>query len=109
MIASFRRGFTLVEVVVALTLLELVMLGASGWLVLAHRALARAELTHRATQAAAGVADSLLASDSPASGERVDPWGSLRWVVTPRGSEIVAEGRTGERLLVWWIGRALHP
>lgn len=104
-----KRGGTLVEVIVALALLEGVMVGAAGWLVLAHRALARAELMHRVTQAAAGVADSLLAAGSASVGERVDAWGTLRWSVTAEAGEISAEDRAGVRLLAWWIGAAEEP
>lgn len=80
-----RGGFTLVEVLIALLLLEVGVLGAVGILVLAGRTLTEAERTERAVAALEGVADSLRAvAGPPAPGRRTLPGGSrLEWI--PRG------------------------
>ena len=54
-----RQGFTLVEVLVALVLLEVGLMGVVGTLVLAARALERAELEERGVAEVERVLDSL--------------------------------------------------
>ncbi len=97
------RGFSLVEVPVALVVLEVGLLGCAGTLVLAHRHLAAAERLHVATQAAAAVVDSLLAEGVPGSGEASSRWGTLRWSPTKDGILVRAEESSGAVLLDWWI------
>lgn len=75
-----RRGFTLVEVLVALVLLEIGLLGVVGTLTLAARTLARAELREHAAAAVERVADSLVATGTTAGQGRVaDPAGEVVW------------------------------
>ena len=101
--ARARAGFTLVEVVIALILLELGLVGCAQTLVLAQRHMAAAEGLHLATQRAAGVADSLLAAPAAAAGEAVEPWGTLRWAPGAGGLMLRAEDRSGRRVLEWWL------
>src|SRR5690606_6597572 len=77
--ARRASGFTLIEVLVALALLELGLLGCMGTLLLAERHMAHAERLHVATQRAAGVADSLLAAGGFGEGEVDGSWGTLAW------------------------------
>lgn len=75
-----RKGFTLVEVLVALVLLEVGLLGVVGTLVLAARTLARAELEERGVAEVERVLDSLSAA-GVSSGEGRSPvrGGEVRW------------------------------
>ena len=95
-----RDGFTLLEVVVSLLLLEVAVLAAAGTLVIAARSLAEAEHLERAVLEAEGVLDSLAGVAAPVSGSKAYPGGSVAWdvdgaggvavrVVSPEGDERV--------------------
>ena len=97
-------GFTLVEILVALVLLEVGLLGAAGSLVLATRVLHRARDLEWAVQSAWSAVDSLVYFGATAGGEREEPFGSMRWSVS-QGEEIstirvVVEGRASVHPLV---------
>ena len=97
-------GFTLAEILVALVVLEVGLLGAAGSLVLATRVLHRARDLEWAVQSARSAADSLVYVGATEAGEREEPFGLVRWSVT-RGEElttfrIVVEGRASARPLV---------
>ncbi len=75
-----RRGFTLIEVLVALILLEVGLLGVVGTLVLAARTLTRGELEERGIAAVERVLDSLsTAGVSSGEGRVTTPGGEVRW------------------------------
>ena len=76
---SALRGFTLVELLVALVLLEVGLLGVAGTVILASRTLSRAEDRERAVTRAALVLDSLGGTGGGGSGAWTGPWGELRW------------------------------
>jgi len=79
-------GFTLVEVAVALVLLELLLLGALALLHGAARTTASALLLERATWEAMSAADAFTGMGSAQSAR---PWGTLAWetgVVVARDS-----------------------
>ncbi len=82
-----RGGFTLVEILVALVVLEVGLLGVVGTLVLAARTLTRAELEEAGTADVERVFDSLVAG-RVTSGEGTVPsrWGEVRWTATAGGS-----------------------
>jgi hypothetical protein len=65
--------------------------------------MAAAERLHRATQAAAMVADSLLARDAVGPGESSASWGRLRWFPADGGVLVRAEDSVRAPLLEWWI------
>ncbi len=73
------RGFSLIELVFALLLLQVGILGTSGLILLAQRDMLRAELTLRATLETSRVADSLSGSGAEGSGQLDFPWGSVSW------------------------------
>jgi type II secretory pathway pseudopilin PulG len=96
-----RGGFTLLEVVVALLVLEVAVVGLVGSLVLASATLTRAESLERAVATAEGVLDSLaataivLAGSVPHSGG-----GMVRWSVDDSGMvHVEATAASGETLL----------
>jgi Tfp pilus assembly protein PilV len=67
--ARARAAFTLLEVLVALVILEVCLLGVLGLFTLAARAMARAVLVERAAAELAAVADSLARLVDGESGE----------------------------------------
>ena len=98
--APATRGFTLLEVVVALLVLEIAVIGAVGTLVLAAATLGRAERLERAAARAEGVLDSLARASAPSDGAASYRAGQLRWTAGPAGEvRLVATGPTGDTLL----------
>jgi len=95
-----RRGFTLLEVVIALLVMELAVLGAVGVLTLASRTLARAEHLERAAAAVEGVMDSLTAEPEPTDGGLVVAGATISWAVDATGElALVALGVAGDTLV----------
>lgn len=80
--AAGRSGFTLVEVIVAIVVLGVGVLGVAATASLAARVLRQAEADEGAATAAAALLDSLLSRGVPAAGERVDGPYRLRWTTT---------------------------
>ncbi len=95
------RGFTLIEVVVALVLLEIGVLGVVGTLLLAARTLTEAELTTRAAAATAMAADSLEAHGFMGPGVDSFPGGVVRWeaALDPGRAVVVATDAHGDTLV----------
>ena len=75
-----NRGFSLVEVVLALLLLQVGVLATVGMVLLSQRNFRRAELTLRGVLEAVWVADSLSGSGSGGPGATLRPWGEVSWV-----------------------------
>jgi prepilin-type N-terminal cleavage/methylation domain-containing protein len=69
-LTTARDGFSLVELIVALTVLGVGTLGLVAAATAAQRSFAVADAEERATRAAAVVMDSLLRDRAPAAGER---------------------------------------
>jgi len=92
------RGFTLLEVVVALLLLELAVLSALGTLTVASRQLGEAERMGRVVTEAEGILDSLDGAPIAESGSRDTPEGLIEWTVGVDGSVAMratrGDGRT---------------
>jgi len=84
-----RTGFTLVEVVVALTILQVCLLGALGLILLATREAGTALLLERAAAEAAEVADSLAHNGVSGSGEFVRGAWRVQWEAVPQDGAIV--------------------
>lgn len=82
-------GFTLAELVVAVTIFAVGVLGAAGLLAIAARTLARAEAVAAAGALAREIADSLALGPIAGDGERRLPGGTARWSVT-RGPRLTA-------------------
>ena len=91
-------GFTLLEVLVALVILEVGMLAAAGTLLLAARTLTDATLLERAAADAAALADSLLSASDGGGGEAGRPGYTLVWEPRDGGWRIRAVA--GDRALV---------
>ncbi len=81
-----RAGFTLVEVVVALLVLEVGILGAVGTLLLASRTLTRAEAVERGVLETESVLDSLERGAFSGPGVRDGEEGATSWALASDGS-----------------------
>lgn len=96
-----RRGFSLIEVVVALVVLELAVTGIAGILAVAGRAFADAERLERAIEAADWVADSLASEGMAGVGAEPFPGGVVGWGAGPRPGEarVWSTDHAGDTLL----------
>lgn len=96
-----RKGFTLIEVVVALVILEIGVLGAAGTLVLAAATMTRAEALERAVAATEGVLDSLAFAASGGRGAKPFRGGEVVWFANAQGHLVVnAMSHDADTLLV---------
>jgi Tfp pilus assembly protein PilV len=77
--APLRAAFSLLEVLVALVVLEVCLLGVMGLLTLAAREISRAVQLERVAAEAAEVADSLARSTERQSGETSRGAWRIRW------------------------------
>ncbi len=84
------HGFSLVEVLVALVVLQIGLLGVAGIMRLAVAELAVARRVEAAQWAASAMADSLVAGRVAAGGARDESWGTLRWAAV--GPGVLVEG-----------------
>lgn len=80
-----RSGFTLVEVVVALLVLEIAMVGVVGAFALASSTLTRAEILELQAAAAEGVLDSLAGRGAPGADSLLTSAGTVSWSVDDSG------------------------
>lgn len=80
------QGFTLVEVLVALVVLQVGLLGVVGTLVLASMTLSRASLLERGAAEMEAVLDSLARAAGSGSGSRSGPGGTVSWSVSSEGA-----------------------
>lgn len=93
-------GFTLVEVVVALLVLELGVLGVLGTLVVASETLRRAERLERATSRVEAVVDSLAAGSPADTVTQTFDDVRISWTVDGRGRvDLLATDEDGGILL----------
>ena len=91
----------MVEVIVALVVLEMGILGAVGIGVVASRTITEAEAVERAVSALEGTADSLSLTATPGQGDKDVPGGRVQWSVDPGGGftvEFVRDGRVVMRV-----------
>jgi prepilin-type N-terminal cleavage/methylation domain-containing protein len=96
-----RRGFTLLEVVVALLVLDVAAVGVAGTLAIASRTLGRAERLEHAVSLAEGVLDSLSRVRGPFSSALPYDGGQVRWEVRDSGPVVLsALGPEGDTLFV---------
>jgi hypothetical protein len=75
-----QGGFGMVELVVAMTLLAVGVLGLAAAAALASRSLNSSAATDRATRAVAAVLDSLVHVVAPSAGERTADGVTVRWI-----------------------------
>ena len=95
-----RSGFTLLEVVVALMVLEVAVVGLVGTLVLASSTLTRAETLERAVATAEGVLDSLARTGAPGADSLRSTGWTVAWSVDDSGhARVWAADGTGRALL----------
>lgn len=91
-----RTGFTLVEILVAMVVLEVGLLGVVGTLWLAVRTLTEAETLERGVAVMEGVYDSLSGEASPTDGTRPSQPGLVRWQVVGRNVRLALLGAAGD-------------
>ncbi|MCG6954802.1 MAG: prepilin-type N-terminal cleavage/methylation domain-containing protein [Gemmatimonadetes bacterium] len=102
-----RKGFTLVEVIVAIVVLEVGLLGVVGTLVLAAGNMRRAVSLERAVTEVELVYDSLTSAPSSGSGTASVPGGRLRWSVSTDGTVRVDALASSDSVLFTVLGRAV--
>jgi hypothetical protein len=73
------RGFSLLELIFALLLLQVGLLAGAGMIHLSQANVRRAELTLRAVLEAGWLGDSLVSLGAEAPGMVTLPWGTLTW------------------------------
>lgn len=94
-----RSGFTLVEILVALVVLEVGLLGVVGTLWLAERTLTGAEILERGVGVMEGVYDSLSSEAAPSDGWRPSPPGQVRWRVSGSDAHLALLDGRGDTLV----------
>ncbi len=106
-----RRGFTLIEVVIALLVLEVGLLGAVGMTIQAQRTLSRIAIFEAVAQAVESVADSLSRVGWSGPGSQVLARGDLRWARGGGGLVILTfQERGGPALSVGlYVGESGAP
>jgi hypothetical protein len=77
------NGFSLAELLVALVVLQVGLLGVAGLVLLAQRNLMRAEITARGVLEAQLVADSVRHAGGEDMGSMEYPWGGIAWEPAP--------------------------
>jgi len=94
------RGFTLIEVVIALLVLEVAVIGAVGVLGLASSTFGRAEVLERAATETEGLLDSLAHAPAATADSVRRPWGVIAWSLDDSARiGLRATGPRGESLL----------
>jgi prepilin-type N-terminal cleavage/methylation domain-containing protein len=76
-----QPGFSLVELVVAMTILTISLVGLAGAAAVAHRSFIGAGALEHGIDAAAFVLDSLMREPAPTDGERRSGSATARWTV----------------------------
>ncbi len=94
-----KSGFSLVEVVVALVVLEVAILGAVGIVVVASTTMTEAEVIEWGVSAVEGTADSLSLRATSGRGYKDVAGGRIHWSVEPDGGFTVQFSRD-ERVLI---------
>lgn len=96
-----QQGFSLVELVVAMTILTISLVGLAGAAAVAHRSFTGAEALEHGTDAAAFVLDSLMREPAPTHGERRFGSATATWTVvadsTSTGIALTVRIAEGER------------
>jgi len=100
------RGHTLVELLVALVVLEVGLLGVVGTCVLAARLVSRAEILEWGAAEAQRTLDSLVAVRGVGSHRQASGPGELRWHVGGDGA-VTVEYTVGDSVLVSLEGRVV--
>ena len=93
-------GFSLLEVIVALMILQVGLLGVLGTFTLASTRLTRALLVERAAAEVAAVADSLSRSGARSSGESIRGDWRVSWSAAPVGMVVRAALLDGDEPVV---------
>jgi hypothetical protein len=107
-----RGGFSLVEVVVAVLILEVGLLACAGMILSAQRTLARAKLLQRAVMETSRTADSLTEVGWSVKGSRPFLGGTVEWIPEEDGRDGVRifsvgiePGDTLIRMRAWSLAR----
>lgn len=104
------RGFVVVELIVALVVFSVGLLGIAGVALHASRIMTRAAELEYSVAIAEGVADSLVAFGFSASDSMGTPVGSVVWGQRPDGIlQIVVRGPRGPRVDLWTRGGIRVP
>ena len=101
--SRIKAGFSLVEVLIAMTLFGVALLGVAGTAILAGQVMRQAQARERSTLEAMQVIDSLARVQHPVSGQRSIGAMQLRWIVSspaggPAEIEVIVEFSDGREL-----------
>ncbi len=86
-------GFSLLELLIALLIFQVGLIGVAGTLLVAQETVHRSQLLSRATLAAMQVGDSVLVADAGGAGSVERAWGRVSW--RPHGEGGMAVASTG--------------
>ena len=105
--SSSRAGVGIVEVIVALMLLSIGLLGLVSTAIVAQRSFTRAAAVERSAHAAAALLDSVLATPAAASGRRTASGFKAEWEVSRTGGLVtvfvtIRAAGGGETLHTTW-------
>lgn len=98
-----RAGMGIVEVIVALMLLSVGLLGLVSTAIVAQRSFTRAAAVERSARTAGALLDSLLATAGAGSGVRVEPGLTVSWTVARGGGLVSARASISAA-----AGRSVH-
>ncbi|MEX2282867.1 MAG: prepilin-type N-terminal cleavage/methylation domain-containing protein [Gemmatimonadota bacterium] len=97
------KGFSMIEVLIAMTLFGIALLGVAGSAILAGQVMNQAHARERSTLEALQIIDSLTRVREPSSGQRLIGRMQLRWTVSASSSgpaeiEVIVEYPDGGAL-----------